>query len=105
MGAAHAPHVGLQYHFAQNPTQTTLLIMGTDCPVLARRGAFASGRPQLCSAHDACLIPAEDGGYVLTRHEENGCQKCLTNIDWSTRSRDSSKPSERLERHLALAWR
>lgn len=40
-----------------------VLVIGTDCPVLdpARIGAAAAA----LDTHDAVLVPAEDGGYVL----------------------------------------
>jgi rSAM/selenodomain-associated transferase 1 len=54
----HAMH----HHFARDPG-TPLLMVGTDCPLLA------PGHLQQAAAalvrHDAVLIPAADGGYVL----------------------------------------
>jgi rSAM/selenodomain-associated transferase 2/rSAM/selenodomain-associated transferase 1 len=40
-----------------------LLIVGTDCPVLTP--AHLQQAADVLQAHDAVLIPAEDGGYVL----------------------------------------
>jgi rSAM/selenodomain-associated transferase 2/rSAM/selenodomain-associated transferase 1 len=67
-------------HFAQ-PNAASLLIMGTDCPLLSpghlQRAAAA------LAGHDAVVIPAEDGGYVLI-----GLRRCVpqvfNNITWST---------------------
>jgi rSAM/selenodomain-associated transferase 1 len=49
-------------HFDQTPQQA-LLMVGTDCPVLAP-AHLQQAADALCT-HDAVLIPAEDGGYVL----------------------------------------
>ena len=49
-------------HFAQHPG-LPLLLVGTDCAVLAPGHLQAAARALL--QHDAVLIPAEDGGYVL----------------------------------------
>jgi rSAM/selenodomain-associated transferase 2/rSAM/selenodomain-associated transferase 1 len=69
-----------EHHFANTP-ELPLLIIGTDCPVLAP--AHLQEAARLLQDHDACLIPAEDGGYVLL-----GLRKMLgrvfERIDWST---------------------
>ena len=49
-------------HFANNDAPP-LLIIGTDCAVLAPGHLQEAARSLL--THDVCLIPAEDGGYVL----------------------------------------
>ena len=49
-------------HFAAAPGMP-LLIVGTDCPVLAP--GHLQQAAQALSTHDAVLIPATDGGYVL----------------------------------------
>lgn len=49
-------------HFTATPT-LPLLIVGTDCPVLAPGHLQEAARA--LATHDAVLIPAEDGGYVL----------------------------------------
>ncbi|MGE4242639.1 TIGR04283 family arsenosugar biosynthesis glycosyltransferase [Ramlibacter sp.] len=51
-----------QSHFAQHPG-LPLLIIGTDCPLLAPGHLQAAARA--LATNDAVLIPAEDGGYVL----------------------------------------
>lgn len=67
-------------HFAQAP-QLPLLIVGTDCPLLAPGHLQAAA--QALAAHDALLIPAQDGGYVLL-----GLRRMLPevfdNVAWST---------------------
>jgi rSAM/selenodomain-associated transferase 2/rSAM/selenodomain-associated transferase 1 len=69
-----------EQHFSQADAGP-LLIMGTDCPVLSP-GRLQEAARSLSQA-DACLIPAEDGGYVLI-----GLRKMLpeafSNISWST---------------------
>jgi rSAM/selenodomain-associated transferase 1 len=67
-------------HFAQKEA-LPLLIIGTDCAVLAPGHLLEAARS--LQTHDACLIPAEDGGYVLL-----GLRKMIPqafeNIQWST---------------------
>jgi glycosyltransferase A (GT-A) superfamily protein (DUF2064 family) len=58
-----------------------LLIVGTDCPVLTP--AHLQQAADALQTHDAVLIPAEDGGYVLI-----GLRRPLPtvfeDITWST---------------------
>jgi rSAM/selenodomain-associated transferase 2/rSAM/selenodomain-associated transferase 1 len=67
-------------HFAQH-RQTPLLIVGTDCPALTP--AHLQQAADALQTHDAVLIPAEDGGYVLI-----GLRRALPEVfrrvDWST---------------------
>ena len=49
-------------HFARSP-QLPLLLVGTDCPLLAPGHLAAAARA--LQSEDAVLIPALDGGYVL----------------------------------------
>jgi rSAM/selenodomain-associated transferase 2/rSAM/selenodomain-associated transferase 1 len=49
-------------HFAAAP-DTPLLLVGTDCPLLAPGHLQAAARALV--VQDAVLVPAEDGGYVL----------------------------------------
>lgn len=80
-----------EHHFAQS-NAAPLLIIGTDCPILSP-GRLAEAARSL-HQHDACLIPAEDGGYVLL-----GLKKMMPevfeDIDWST-PRVLSQTQERL---------
>jgi rSAM/selenodomain-associated transferase 2/rSAM/selenodomain-associated transferase 1 len=66
-------------HFSQ--TDAALLIIGTDCAVLSPGHLHEAARS--LGHHDACFIPAEDGGYVLI-----GLKKVIpevfSNITWST---------------------
>jgi rSAM/selenodomain-associated transferase 2/rSAM/selenodomain-associated transferase 1 len=69
-----------EQHFS-NADAPPLLIMGTDCPVLSPGRLQEAARSLM--VHDACLIPAEDGGYVLL-----GLRKMIvqvfSDIEWST---------------------
>ncbi len=73
-------HRCAEAHFAQKDA-ISLLIIGTDCAVLAPGHLQQAARS--LQTHDACLIPAEDGGYVLL-----GLRKMIPevfeNIAWST---------------------
>lgn len=67
-------------HFAQ-PHRQPLIIVGTDCPVLTP--AHLQQAADALQTHDAVLIPAEDGGYVLI-----GLRRALPGVfqgvEWST---------------------
>jgi len=69
-----------ELHFAQEDARP-LLIIGTDCAMLSPGHLQEAARSLL--AHDACLIPAEDGGYVLL-----GLKKMIpevfSDVQWST---------------------
>ena len=68
------------HHFASRPDQPLLLI-GTDCPVLAPGHLQAAARA--LQRHEVVIVPAEDGGYVLV-----GMRRLVSDvferIDWST---------------------
>ena len=75
-----------------------LLLIGTDCPALtAARLTEAAGQLQ---AHDAVLIPATDGGYMLIGLKAP-CPEVFTQIRWST----SEVAAETLRRMAALNMR
>ena len=67
-------------HFERSPS-LPLLIIGTDCPVLTPEHLQQAA--DALQTHDAVLIPAEDGGYVLI-----GLRVALPTVfegvDWST---------------------
>ena len=69
-------------HFAAG-TGLPLLLVGTDCPVLAP--AHLQQAAQALVAQEVVLIPAEDGGYVLI-----GMRRLVPHvfddIEWSTRA-------------------
>ena len=68
------------HHFAHQPDQPLLLI-GTDCPVLAPGHLQSAARA--LQQHDVVIVPAEDGGYVLV-----GMRRLVPEIfeciEWST---------------------
>ena len=68
------------HHFASRPDQP-LLLVGTDCAVLAPGHLQAVARA--LKQHEVVIVPAEDGGYVLV-----GVRRLIPvvfeRIDWST---------------------
>jgi rSAM/selenodomain-associated transferase 1 len=74
------------------------LVIGTDCPRLDRerlRQAAAS-----LATHDASLIPAEDGGYVLIGLRR-AAPAVFAGVDWST----PQVMAQTRQRLHALGWR
>jgi rSAM/selenodomain-associated transferase 2/rSAM/selenodomain-associated transferase 1 len=69
-----------EHHFSVE-NAPPLLIIGTDCPVLSPGRLQEAARSLI--DHDACLIPAEDGGYVLLGLRKMNVQ-VFSNIEWST---------------------
>jgi rSAM/selenodomain-associated transferase 2/rSAM/selenodomain-associated transferase 1 len=92
---AHAMHA----HFEGAPGQPWLVI-GTDCPWLSPGHLHEAARA--LANHDAVLIPAEDGGYVLL-----GLRRPLPGvfegIAWST-PQVLARTRERLQA-LGASWR
>lgn len=75
-----------------------VLLIGTDCPALTAAWlAEAAGQLQ---AHDAVLVPATDGGYVLIGLK-SPCPEVFTQMRWST----STVAAETLHRMAALGLR
>lgn len=74
-----------------------LLIIGTDCPQLMAEDLRSAA--QALALHDACLVPAFDGGYVLLglRHYH---ASLFTDIPWST----ADVASLTRQRIAALGW-
>ncbi len=74
------------------------LIIGTDAPGLSAAGIAKAG--ESLARHDAVIVPALDGGYVLLglRHAP---EALFTDIDWGT-DRVLAATRARLR---ALAWR
>ena len=58
-----------------------LIVIGTDCPALTESDLLAA-RDALAT-HDAVVMPAEDGGYVLIGLSI-GCAGIFQGIDWGT---------------------
>jgi rSAM/selenodomain-associated transferase 1 len=61
--------------------QGPVLLMGTDCPALST--AHIAEADRQLEQHDAVLIPAFDGGYVLIGLRAP-CPDLFTNMAWST---------------------
>jgi rSAM/selenodomain-associated transferase 2/rSAM/selenodomain-associated transferase 1 len=78
-------------HFEAHPS-LPLIIVGTDCPALT--AAHFQAAADALAGHDAVVVPAEDGGYVLI-----GLRRALPQvferIDWST-PRTMTQTRERL---------
>ena len=78
--------------------QGPVLLMGTDCPSLSNARIAEAGR-QL-EQHDAVLMPAADGGYVLIGLRAP-CPSLFTDMVWST----STVAFETLRRMASLSLR
>lgn len=95
----------MEQHFATTPT-LPLLIVGTDCPVLAP--GHLQQAAQALASHDAVLIPATDGGYVLIGMRRP-LPQAFDGITWST-AQVLQQTRERLQaagatwRELAPLW-
>ena len=68
------------HHFASLPDQP-LLLMGTDCAVLAPGHLQAAARA--LKQHDVVMVPAEDGGYVLVGMRRP-VPELFERVEWST---------------------
>ena len=78
--------------------QAAVLLMGSDCPALSA-GHMAEAAAQL-KHHDAVLIPAADGGYVLIGLKAP-CPGVFAPMAWST----SVVAAETLRRMASLGLR
>ena len=76
----------------------SILLIGTDCPALTAI-ALKQAAQQL-EHHDAVLIPAHDGGYVLLG-VKSPCPELFDHMPWST----SSVAIKTLQRMAALNLR
>jgi rSAM/selenodomain-associated transferase 2/rSAM/selenodomain-associated transferase 1 len=94
----HRMQTCAKQHFSQKDA-LPLLIMGTDCPVLSPGHLQAAARALI--SHDACLIPAEDGGYVLIGLK-HWIPEVFEQIDWST-DRVIAQTRERLKQ-AGASW-
>ena len=61
--------------------QGPVLVIGTDCPAL--NAAQLSEAARQLGHHDAVLLPASDGGYVLIGLQAP-CPSLFTDMAWST---------------------
>jgi len=92
--------LGARMHaaIAESSTPNGTLVIGTDCPVLTpdllRQAAASLGQ------HEATLIPAADGGYVLIGMRQ-AAWPLFANIEWSS-ERVMTQTRARL---VDLGWR
>ncbi len=77
----HRMAQAFQHHFTGPHQALPLLLVGTDCPVLAP--GHLQGAATALTTHDVVLIPAEDGGYVLIGMRRF-IPEAFDNVDWST---------------------
>ena len=75
-----------------------VLLMGSDCPALS--AGHISGAARQLAQHDAVLVPAADGGYVLIGLNAP-CPELFTQMAWST----PTVAAETLHRLAALGMR
>lgn len=75
-----------------------VLLIGTDCPTLT--AARLTEAAHQLESHDAVLVPATDGGYVLIGLKAP-CPQVFTQMPWST----STVAFETLRRMAALGLR
>jgi rSAM/selenodomain-associated transferase 1 len=98
---ARQPHgdLGVRMHTAVVAAGAPVLVIGTDCPALTAEHLCAAA--QALREHDAVVIPAEDGGYVLI-----GLRKpapmLFTGMTWGTSS-VMAETRQRLQA-LGLTW-
>lgn len=63
------------------PTNQAVLLIGTDCPALGAAQLVEAARR--LARHDAVLLPASDGGYVLMGLK-SPCPELFASMPWST---------------------
>lgn len=95
-----AGDLGARMHaaIAESSTVAGTLVIGTDCPLLSPellRQAAAS-----LNEHDATVVPADDGGYVLIGLRR-AAQQVFERVAWST----AEVMEQTRERLTELNWR
>ncbi len=83
---------------AASPAPAGTLVIGTDCPALGAAHLRAAARA--LGDHDAVVIPAEDGGYVLIGMRAPA-PEVFAGVDWGS-ARVMAQTRQRL---AALGWR
>ena len=66
---------------AETTTPAGTLVIGTDCPALTP--ALLRLAANTLAGHDAVVVPAEDGGYVLIGMRQ-AAPRIFDAVDWST---------------------
>jgi rSAM/selenodomain-associated transferase 1 len=92
--------LGARMHAAFVAAGGPTIVIGTDCPALTARHLREA--VDMLRDHDAVLIPAEDGGYVLIGLRQP-CESLFPNMEWSTAA-VMAETRKRL-RALGLSWR
>ena len=82
LGARMARAVRRITQHAQS-VEGSVLLIGTDCPALTASGLKQAA--QQLEQHDAVLLPAHDGGYVLLG-VKTPCPELFDHMPWSTAS-------------------
>lgn len=98
--AQPAGDLGERMHaaIAESPTLAGTLVIGTDCPLLSPEllRQAAAGLHE----HDATVVPADDGGYVLIGLRR-AAQQVFERVAWST----AEVMAQTRERLSELNWR
>ena len=81
LGARMSRAIDRAFNRALALQQGPVLVIGTDCPALSADELSEAAR-QL-ERHDAVLLPASDGGYVLIGLQAP-CPSLFTGMPWST---------------------
>ena len=92
--------LGARMHAAVVAANGPALVIGTDCPALAVSHLHAAA--ETLQGHDAVLIPAEDGGYVLIGLRQPN-EALFSNLAWGLPS-VTAETRRRLD-SLGLSWR
>ncbi len=95
---ARAVRRNTQHATSQTPCSKSVLLIGTDCPALT--APVLKLAAQRLEQHDAVLLPAHDGGYVLLGLK-SPCPELFESMAWST----ACVGAETLRRMAALNMR
>ena len=92
--------LGARMHaaIAESSTSAGTLVIGTDCPLLTP--ALLRQAADTLQQHQATLIPAEDGGYVLIGMQK-AAPEVFRQVDWSS----SQVMAQTRARLSAIGWR
>jgi uncharacterized protein len=75
--------LGARMHSAVVAANGPALVIGTDCPALTEQHLHTAA--EALRGHDAVLIPADDGGYVLIGLRQPN-EAVFSNLEWGVRS-------------------
>ncbi|WP_265950273.1 TIGR04282 family arsenosugar biosynthesis glycosyltransferase [Dechloromonas sp. A34] len=96
--AGRRPGARMHAAIVDSPALAGTLVIGTDCPLLSPEllRQAAAGLHQ----HDATVVPADDGGYVLIGLRR-AAQQVFERVAWST----AEVMAQTRERLTELNWR